>query len=213
MIFEEKVDNFIEKVKNFNPKNLERKIFNPWKDTDCNDISQNAAKIRCKNLKKFLLDNKNADYILIAESPSTGARYSGIAMTSEKVLKDYGLEGFEFSSLNSKKAPKGEMTASKVWKEITKSKKKFALWNAFAFNINEKEGRWFENPTEEELNSNIEILKAFVDLFPKATIISVGATAKKALETLKFKDFKSVRHPSNDFKKEFPIQMAEYCAE
>lgn len=210
MEFEKKIDDFITKLKNFDKAKLERKIFNPWADFDENDISKNAPKIRCSNLKNFLLKTKSADYILIAESPSLGARFSGVAMTSEKVIKDYGLFNFEFTSLNFKKSPKAEMTATKVWREISKSNKIFTLWNAFAFNINEKEGRWFENPTKEELFSNIDILKSFLSLFPNAKIITVGKTAKNALEILNFKDFESVRHPSNDFKKEFQIQMEKF---
>ena len=104
--FEEKVNEFIEKLKNFNPERLNRKIFNPWAQWDLEDIGENAPIIRQNNLKKYLLNFKNATYALIAESPSTGARFSGIAMTSEKTIEQYGLDkkyGLEYSSKNQKK--------------------------------------------------------------------------------------------------------------
>ena len=139
-----------------------------------------------------------------------GARYTGIAMTSEKVINAQGYD-FDYSSLKSKdKKYVYELTAKKVWDEISSKKEKFVMWNAFAFNIHEKYGRWFENPTEEELKQNLHILNHFLDLYKNAKIITVGKTAQNALEILGFKNFESIRHPSNDFKKEFPQQFKKY---
>ena len=141
---------------NFDTSIFKRKIFNPWAEFDDSDISSDAPKIRTDNLKKYLLNQKNAKYILIAESPSLGARYSGIAMTSEKVINANNLS-YKFSS---KKSESGkyiyELTAKKVWDEIIEKKENFVMWNAFAYNIHEKEGRWFENPTIED---KINLLK------------------------------------------------------
>ena len=209
-IFEKKINDFIEKLTNFDKSIFNRNIFNPWVEFDESDISSDAPKIRVENLKKYLLNQKNAKYILIAESPSLGARYSGIAMTSEKVIKTNNLD-YHFSS---KKSEMGkyvyELTAKKVWDEMISKKEDFAMWNAFAFNIHEKEGRWFENPTEEELKENLDILNSFLALYAGAKIITVGKTAQNALEILNFKNFESIRHPSNDFKKEFPKQFEKY---
>lgn len=207
---EKKVREFIDLLKNFDIKGLERGeyIFNPWTQADDSDV-ENAYEIRCNNLRQYLIDKENADYILIAESPSKGARYTGIAMTSEKVIKDCGLP-YGFTSSNHKKYKKGEITANKVWHEIIKSKKTFALWNAFAFNIHMCENRWFETPMTEELNANKYLLENFIKLFPNAKIIALGDTAKKALDILKIHDADCVRHPSNDFKNEFPKQIARF---
>ena len=209
-IFEKKVNNFIEKLLNFNKAAFKRNIFNPWIEFDESDISDNAPKIRTANLKKYLLNHKNASYVLIAESPSTGARYSGIAMTSEKVINTNNLD-YECSS---KKSQSGkyvyELTAKKVWDEILAQKENFVMWNAFAYNIHEKDGRWFENPTTEELGQNLELLNSFLSLYEKAKIITVGKTAQNALEILGFSNFESIRHPSNDFKKEFPQQFKRF---
>ena len=208
--FEQQVDEFIELVKNFDKTSIQRGqyIFNPWTDTDSND-GENAPQIRCSNLKKYMIDNQNADCILIAESPSKGARYTGIAMTSEGAIKNYKLP-YEYSSANAKKSPKGESTAFKVWREITQSNKTFVMWNAFAFNIHTKEDKWFENPVDEELHANKYILDAFLKLYPNAQVVAVGATAKKAMDILKIENVEDIRHPSNDFKKQFPEQIAKY---
>ena len=208
--FEKKVNDFIEKLLSFDKSTFKRNIFNPWVEFDESDISLDAPKIRINNLKKYLQDHKDASYILIAESPSTGARYSGIAMMSEKVINICKLD-YEFSSLKSKdKKYVYELTAKKVWDEIFNQKNNFVMWNAFAFNIHEKNGRWFENPTEEELKKNMYILNSFLSLYENAKIITVGKTAQNALNILGFKDFESIRHPSNDFKKEFPQQFKKY---
>lgn len=209
-IFEKKVDNFIEKLLNFDKSIFKRNIFNPWVEFDESDISSSAPKIRTKNLKNYLMNCKNATYVLIAESPSTGARYSGIAMTSEKVINANDL-GFDYSSKKSQiKKYVYELTAKKVWDEILTKKENFVMWNAFAYNIHEKEGRWFENPTPDELEQNLDLLNSFLSLFEGAKIITVGKTAKNALEILGFSDFESIRHPSNDFKKEFSLQFKKY---
>lgn len=213
---EQKINNFIEKLKNFDSKILNRKIFNPWKEFDENDLGEISPKTRCQNLKNYLLGLDNPKYILIAESPSTGARYSGIAMTSEKVIKNYELDkkyNLSYSSKNYEKSPKYEMTANKVWAEILKSNNGFALWNAFAFNILKDENskkRWFETPDKNEISTNLELLQDFIDIFPDAKIIALGKTAANALETMGFQDIPYIRHPSNDFKKEFPAQIARY---
>ena len=205
--FEKKVDDFIDKLQNFDKSIFKRNVFNPWAEFDESDISPNAPKIRTSNLKKYLLNQEGAKYVLIAESPSTGARYTGLAMTSEKVINANNL-GFEYSSKKSAdKKYVYELTAKKVWDEILAQKEKFVMWNAFAFNISELKGRWFENPTEEELKQNLGILNAFLALYSEAKIITVGRTAQNALQILNFKNFQSIRHPSNDFKKEFPEQF------
>lgn len=210
MDFEQKIDEFIKKLVNFDKSIFKRNIFNPWSEFDESDISSNAPKLRVENLKRYLLNQKNAKYILIAESPSTGARYSGIALTSEKVINQNNLD-YNYTSKKSQNSKYVyELSAKKVWDEILKSENKFVLWNAFAFNIHEKENRWFENPSEEELYQNLDLLNNFLSMFKNAKIIAVGKTAQNALNILKFKDFESMRHPSNDFQKEFPLQFMKY---
>ena len=212
------IDNFIEQIKNFNPQKLKRGkyIFNPWTTSDDSDI-KNAHIIRCDNLRNYLLNIEKPEYILIAESPSKGARYTGIAMTSEKNIKEHNLP-FQYTSKNYKKYKRGESTATKVWKVINEIRnypdfwKTIVFWNAFAFNIHIQENKWFETPFPEELEANKPILESFIKIYPKATIITVGEKAKEALKNLKITNIKCVRHPSNDYTKKgegktFPEQI------
>lgn len=209
MNFEEKINNFIDYLKNYDMSKFGKSstIFNPWIEQDKTDID-NAAEIRCQNLKKFLLSQKNAKVILIAESPSTGARYTGIPMTSEKTIKEYEYLSnikLNYSSKNNKKYKRGERTANTVWKEISKTNKydSFVFWNAFPFNFHEKEKSWFRTPTKIELNISKDILEEFCKLYPNAQIISLGQSAQKALNSIDKNNFKAIRHPSNDYKNEF----------
>jgi len=128
-------------------------------------------------------------------------------MTSEKGIKECDLP-FQCTS---KKRAIYELTASRVWNEIKTSKKSFVLWNAFAFNIHKEKNKWFKNPIPEELKANKHILEYFTkELYPSTTIIALGKTAKTALETLEVKNFYFIRHPSNDYNKEFPKQISEF---
>ena len=221
--YEEQVDNFIEKLlKTFDAeeKRLRRKeyIFNQWNCCDETDV-ENACKIRCKNLKNYILSKKaekekkkGNSYILIAESPSLGGRYTGIALTSEHITDNYNLDfSLKCTSVNNKKEKLFERTADIVWEEITKSKNNvFIFWNAFAFNIHKKPKKWFEKPYVEELLANKEILQTFLGLFPNAKIIALGTTAEKALKKLNIDYEEKIRHPSMDFNKEFPKGIKKY---
>lgn len=213
------VENFIKELKKFDTKNLSRAkyIFNPWTTSDESDINKNAHIIRCSNLENYLLNIENPDYILIAESPSKGARYTGIAMTSEKSIKEYKLP-FQYTSKNYKKYKRGESTATKVWREIKKSDacwKNFVFWNAFAFNIHKDAGKWFENPLPDELEKNKNILESFINIYPNAKIIAIGNNAKMALNSLGKMNIEYIRHPSNDYAKRgegktFPEQISKF---
>ena len=133
-------------------------------------------------------------------------------MTAENTIANYRL-GLKYTSKNNKNYKRGEATATKVWRTLNEIEKetpdfwkKFVLWNAFAFNIHtgENKNRWFETPRPEELESNIELLETFLNLYPNAKIVAVGKSAKKALKDLKIeREFECVKHPSNDKNNDF----------
>ena len=127
---EEKIEKFIELLKKYEtPKDR----FNPWQQYDKSDISLAAPVLRCDNLKKYLMERPKPKYILIGESPSIGARYTGIAMTSEKTFKNSNLfNGYNYTSKNQNTT---EKTANIVWNELLKyGQDNFVIWNAYAFN-------------------------------------------------------------------------------
>lgn len=63
-------------------------VFNPWSDYDeTNDIAPQAPEIRTANLKRYLELRLQANYLFIAEGLGyQGGHFSGIAMTSERIL-------------------------------------------------------------------------------------------------------------------------------
>lgn len=199
--FESLVDEFIGKLKNFNTETVDY-IFNPWMQSDDTD-SHGATEIRCENLRKYLIDHKNAKYILVAESPSIGARYTGIAMTSEKIIEKYNLSYKKTSkSWKEKNLPTEESTAEIVWEKIYKNHKDYVFWNAFALNFNCGDGKWYKTPKDSEIYNelNIDILKTFLEMFKNKPIIALGRTAQKAIgASLSY----YTRHPSTGGKTAF----------
>lgn len=201
--FEKDIEKFICELKSMN---VGKDRFNPWIMEDNSDIS-NAAQIRCSNLKQYLIEHKDADYILIGESPSTGARYTGIAMTSERVMKDWG-KSYQTTSKDGNKA---ESTATIVWNEINNyTNHKFVFWNAYAFNAVSKGGKKNYNcGSDNEVLENRHILENFCLLFPSAKIIAVGSKAGEACDKFGINICGKVRHPSRGGKNLFVQQLRE----
>ena len=63
-------------------------VFNPWADYDpVYDISPAAPHIRAANLQRYLELRTGAHYLFIAEGLGyQGGHFSGMAMTSERIL-------------------------------------------------------------------------------------------------------------------------------
>ena len=211
--FEKKIDTLIDKLKHFNSDGF---VFNPWADTNQNDDqSIDAPLIRRENLKKYLLEHKNAKYILLAESPSYGCHYTGIAMTSEFVMKDKYPDIFKGYKTTSKTGAVKENTAAIVWEVINKHEKDFVLWNTFVlqtYKENNKNDFSPRKPNKKEIESGLEILKDFLELFSKCKIISVGKTAQNAFLKYNLGKSEYVRHPSRGGKNHFCEGMKHYCS-
>ena len=64
------------------------RVFNPWRDYEPGlDIGPSAPEIRYHNLQRYLELRLNAHYLFIAEGLGyQGGRFSGMAMTSERIL-------------------------------------------------------------------------------------------------------------------------------
>ena len=191
---EEKIEKFIELLKKYEtPKDR----FNPWQQYDKSDISLDAPVLRCDNLKKYLMERPKPKYILIGESPSIGARYTGIAMTSEEIFKNSNL--FNEYACTSKDKDTTEKTASIVWNELIKyGPKNFVIWNAYAFNSKCFKS-WYKKASVIEKKEPIykEILTTFFDIFDyeNSVIIAVGRDAEKSCKNFGF-DCIYLRHPS-----------------
>lgn len=199
--FEEKLKAFIYELKNTSIPDY----FNPWQSSSL-DKDKDGAKIRRDNLKNFLWERKDTvKYLLIGEAPSLGARFTGIPMVCEAILKEDSYKNFfENIKTTSKKGDTKENTSQVVWDSIVENnldEKQFAIWNAFAFN-KEETGSFVKNPSIKALTNenNLKLLKMFLDLFPNAEIIAIGRTAQHAIGYVKSE---YLRHPSNGGKKVF----------
>ena len=198
--FEYKVTEFIEILKRTKIDNS----FNPWAENSAEDI-ENAAEIRCKNLKKFLIEREKAEFVLVAEAPSCGARYTGIPMTSEEVFSMDMFKGYKKTS--KRQSPIEEKTAKLLWKEIQKDNKRFVFWNSFAFN-DDKTGKYKKPKIKEiEDKDNIKILKKFISLYPQSKLISVGRNAQIAIGMV-YSEY--IRHPSRCGEKIFCDKLKNF---
>jgi len=193
------------------------RVFNPWYDADGeNDIGPEAPGIRRKQLLCYLRERVGTvKYILMGEAVGyQGGHFSGIPMTSERILLGYQKErGIKpedvFTSMKPKRTskpglrPRGfsEPTATIVWDFLLKSgilPGEFVIWNTFAWHpFNPGKGLLSNRkPTEEELDAGMPVLKGFISLFPGSIIVAVGKVAEGRLKDGGM-DCLPVRHPAN----------------
>lgn len=187
-------------------------VLNPWRDYDPRyDASPCAPAIRCQQLKSYLLERiDRAKLILCAEALGfRGGRFTGIAMTSERILLDKQEKvpahnvfiGQKTRTSLPKIFPQGsiEPTASIVWAlmlELNVNPRDFLLWNSFPCHPHKTdEGLTNRPPTAFELKATEHVLPAFLALAPKARLVAVGRVAERALAALNM-PYVGVRHPA-----------------
>lgn len=193
--------------------------FNPWADYDpiC-DISPEAPKIRLENFRRYLSLRRQAKYLFIAEGLGyQGGHFSGMAMTSERILLGYhprvkpqvvlGDWHYQRTSnpqselLNAKQRQEGfnEPTATIMWGELAQHNLapfQTILWNIFPFHPYKESGILTNRtPNKEELALGILYAQQLMELVPNMEIIAIG---RKSGETLnKFGvNCSMVPHPS-----------------
>jgi hypothetical protein len=187
-------------------------VFNPWLDLDPdNDMAAEAPRIRTDNLTRYLEQRTDhAQFVLIGEAPSyRGAKFCGIAMTSERILlggqskipPDAVFDGPKARTSRCELFPKGsiEPTASVVWSLLLSmgfAPGEFIFWNAFPCHPHKPQQRLTNRaPTPIELRTTGEVLPALLALAPHARVVAVGRVAQKALAALSVAA-PAVRHPA-----------------
>ncbi len=143
--------------KSYNPSNT-LNVYNPWRDFDgIYDIGEEAPRIRCEQLENYLSNRvPHAKYIFVAEALGfQGGHFSGIAMTSERILlgnhKNTKIQPSLLITCNAQRTSNprhigikktqskmgyNEPTATIVWESIFDSKRNpfnVILWNIFPF--------------------------------------------------------------------------------
>lgn len=189
-------------------------VFNPWRDVDpLHDASPEAPLIRAHNLTRYLEERAGrARLLLVAEAPGyQGCHFSGIAMTSERILLDRHSGGVPaaavFSDPDKRRTsreslyPHGanEPTATIVWSLLRlryQDTREFVLWNAFPFHPH-RPGELLTNraPTRAELDAAAHFLPQMIALMPGAKLVAAGRVAQAALGSLGV-DAPAVRHPA-----------------
>lgn len=197
-------------------------VFNPWNDYDpIHDGGGLAPTHRRENLRVYLEERiGKAKILLIAEAPGyQGCKFSGIAMTSERILMG-GLERKGVSpravhnqtphprTSNVDVGPQSrrtrgyaEPTATIVWTRLLAlglNPRDFVLWNAFAWHPHDA-ADYLSNrrPEPQELEQGKDTLKAMLGLFPGVATIAVGRVAEGCLQTMGIAGAFHVPHPAN----------------
>jgi len=203
-------------------------VFNPWAqhDTD-HDASPLSPAWRAEHLHAYFAERVGrAKWLLIAEAPGyQGCHFSGIAMTSERILLG-GLAGKGIvatdvisttprrTSHTDKLPANGanEPTATVVWtqlKSLGLDPREVVLWNAFAFHPH-KPGDWLTNrkPTRSEVASGRALLEQFIAMYDQASVVAVGRVSQGLLGELGIQA-PDVRHPSMGGASKFREEFAE----
>jgi hypothetical protein len=175
-------------------------LFNPWRercthDEPCNGpdakLARLAAHLACD--PKFILCGEAAGY--------QGCRHSGIAFTSERLLREGRIPRISPMShrLTSRELPYSEPSATIVWEALYNLgiEERTILWNALPMHPHKsRDGQSNRTPTSEEFEIGKRALRMLVREFPLAKVVAVGRKAEKSLKTMDIRA-EYVRHPAN----------------
>ena len=222
------ISTFIDKLQAYNAP----LVFNPWADWDSScDIGAQAPVIRSANLRRYLELRRQARYLFIAEALGyQGGHFSGIAMTSERIIlgnhpdveQKSVLGDWDYQRTSNPESPLlnntqkrlgfNEPTDTVVWNALGSHElaaNDVILWNIFPFHPY-KEGKLLTNrtPSTPELDVGIEYAKMLLDLVPGMQIVAIGQKAATTLERYGV-DCMAVPHPSMGGANRFRAAVAE----
>lgn len=205
------------------------KVCNPWKDyVEGVDLMPEAPTQRAAHLQAYLSARVGkAKVLLIGEAPGyQGCRFSGIAMTSERMLLGNheipasAVFGDEIERRRTSGPAAGqpaqgaaEPTATIVWKlmrQLGYAPDTFVFWNSFPFHPYKAVDLPMTNraPTPAERVVTAHILPAMQALYPDATVVAVGRIAQASLPA----GTPAVRHPAMGGATRFREEMRALAA-
>jgi uracil-DNA glycosylase len=222
------IDDFLRLLK----KSPSGAVFNPWWEVDeRNDVGHNAPAIRRNQLGAYLEERLGKSKIaIIGEALGyRGGHFSGIPMTSERMLLGKKQEGIEteqiFSSIKARRTSKpekcqdgfAEPTATIVWTALLNlglKPEQFVLWNAFPWHSFDSRRGMLSNrmPNRSERGAGLSALKAFLHLFPCNKVVALGNVAASQLNELDVGN-RQVRHPASGGAKLFRQQIEKVVQE
>jgi hypothetical protein len=202
-------------------------VTNPWYEWDKDfDASAESPAIRRRQLARYLSMRKGARFLLLGEALGfQGGRFTGIAMTSERIilgkLADRGIlprhvlgetPGVRTSRTDAKLDGYTEPTASIVWPQVIDSRidtSDIIFWNAFPWHPYDPRGGPLTNrkPSRQEVEEGGRVLDVLLRQHSIATVIAMGKTAKGILEEAGI-PATEVRHPARGGATEFRRQFS-----
>lgn len=219
------INKFISSLKH-NPLGL----FNPWYHRDVeNDETEEAPEIRRRQLEAYLTERYNrASFLFIAEALGyQGGHFTGMAMTSERILLGYQEEKYGirsdhvFRSLKPERTSRpdvnkkgmSEPTATIMWGaliELGIDPFDVVLWNAVPWHPYKKEGGYLTNrtPLANEMEAGLRHLTSCIEIFDGAKVIAVGRKCEQSLSELGIAHI-GVRHPANGGAPKFRQQVKD----
>ena len=203
-------------------------VFNPWSCRDEeNDIDSDSPAIRLLQLKQYLLERKNAKYLLVGEALGyQGGHFTGIAMTSERILLGKmrhksitpehvfsGIEPRRTSMPSVKKDGFTEPTATIVWERLITSgfdMRDFILWNALPWHPYKPEKGILSNrtPSDNEFEKGKPVMLELLKSVNVTKVIAVGEKSRIQLGEMGI-DASMVRHPANGGAPKFREQIIQ----
>ncbi|MEX0944759.1 MAG: uracil-DNA glycosylase [Balneolaceae bacterium] len=207
-----------------------RGLFNPWYHRDHqHDIDPEAPLIRREQLEAYLKERENrAKYLFIAEALGyQGGHFTGIAMTSERILLGHQAEKYGvkpdhvFRGIKPRRTSRigvnekglSEPTATIMWGaliDLNIDPYDVVLWNSVPWHPYKKGEGFLTNrtPLSHEMEAGLKHLSLFRELYPDAKVIAVGRKCEQSLTHLNI-DHIGVRHPANGGAPRFRKQLME----
>jgi hypothetical protein len=204
--------------------------FNPWYHRDKkNDLCSDAPDIRRSHLETYLNERLDtAKYLFIAEALGyQGGHFTGIAMTSERILlgyqrEKYGIKpGHVFKGLKPNRTSKpslnelgmSEPTATIMWGaliELGIDPFTVVLWNSVPWHPYKKEKGMLTNrtPLSHEMDAGLNHIHNILKLYPGIKVVAVGRKCEESLALLGVEHI-AVRHPANGGATKFRRQLSE----
>ncbi len=178
-------------------------LFNPWLECSPDEpLPATAPASRRERLRHHLLCPDPA-VILIGEAPGyQGARYSGLAFTSERLLLNGAIPRVPSllgERISTRPRPWSEPSAAIVWKGLYEVglAHRALLWNSVPWHpMLGNQPHTNRTPTEEERVLGLEYLQRFLELFPGVMVAAVGKVAERSIQELGV-DALLLRHPAN----------------
>jgi uracil-DNA glycosylase len=185
------------------PRGDAASVVNPYRHQDPSLDARGGWRRRRQNLERYLRLVGAPALLLVGEAPGyRGARFSGIAFTSERQLAGpprarlaWAEQGFQASSLRPDLWQ--EPSSTIVWGALGGAPQRVLLWNAFPWHPQGLQGPLSNrSPESTLLCANLHVLEALLRACGGAPVAAIGRTAEIALTALGVGGVVALRHPA-----------------